>query len=158
MPDIILISAMSSDRVIGTKDGMPWNVPEEYRQYLNFIRGQSVIMGRRTYEIFGNDLTSKRVWVLSRSLKPDNSYLLANSLEQAVQEAKQYEEEIFVAGGASIYQQALSIADKMYISIIKGNYEGIAYFPDFDSSAWEITEQREAEAFTFIKYERLSSD
>ncbi|MEE3258297.1 MAG: dihydrofolate reductase [Candidatus Latescibacterota bacterium] len=64
---MIIIPAMSKDRVIGSGDGMPWSVPEEYQQFLGFVEGQTVTMGRRSYEIFGPDLTSAHNIVVSRS-------------------------------------------------------------------------------------------
>ena len=56
---LIVISAMSRERVIGQGEGMPWDVPAEFDQFLGFIRDQTVIMGRRSWEIFGADLTSR---------------------------------------------------------------------------------------------------
>ena len=53
---MIVISAMSQDRIIGKGDGLPWHVPEEYNQFLDIIRGQTVILGRRSYPIFGKGL------------------------------------------------------------------------------------------------------
>lgn len=73
---MIIISAMSRDRVIGSGEGMPWNVPEEYQQFLSFVEDQTVIMGRRSYEIFGPDLTSAHTVVVSRwrdDLRADGS-------------------------------------------------------------------------------------
>ncbi len=153
-PPRILIAAMSSNHVIGTDDGMPWEVPEEYKQYLDFIRGNTVIMGRKTYEIFGKDLTSDHVMVISRSWTSGHLYQVMDSLHAAIDAATQIGRPIFIAGGASIYEQAMPIADAMYLSEIKGQYEGTAYFPSFDPAAWRLTEIREAERFTFRKWQR----
>ncbi len=153
-PSIIIISAMSDDRVIGIQNGMPWNIPEEYQQYLHFVKGQTVIMGRKTYEIFGNDLDVARVLVISRSYPKSDAYQVFSSLEASLEYAKRFDEQIFVAGGASIYQQALTHADFMYLSYIKGDYTGITYFPEFDVSQWEVVEDADHEQFTFKKYKR----
>ncbi len=154
MTSIIIISAMSKDQVIGTQDGMPWNVSEEYQQYLRFVRGQTVIMGRKTYEIFGEDLDVARILVISRNYPESDQYTVFSSLEDALQYAKSFDETIFVAGGASIYKQALAYADFMYLSEIKGDFEGIAYFPAFDHTRWEITQEIDHEKFTFRIYQR----
>jgi CRP-like cAMP-binding protein len=66
---MIIILAMSRNRVIGSGKGMPWSVPDEYRQFLDFVRGQSVIMGRRSFEIFGSDLGETSNFVISRTTK-----------------------------------------------------------------------------------------
>ncbi|MEL6675861.1 MAG: dihydrofolate reductase [Bacteroidota bacterium] len=154
---INLISAMSSTRVIGTQDGMPWEVPEEYQQYLGFVGGQTVIMGRRSYEIFGPDLTTTHNLVISRSLEAGPGYEVSRSLEEALESARNLGKKIFVAGGASIYAQALPLADQMYLSIIKGEFEGIAFFPEFERGNWEIVEQKDHPRFTFFRYRRKES-
>ncbi|MEM7369899.1 MAG: dihydrofolate reductase [Bacteroidota bacterium] len=154
MERMILISAMSRDRVIGTQDGMPWNVPEEYQQYLAFVQNQTVIMGRKSYEIFGKDLLSSKNLVISRGYPDGPGYQVYSSLEQALESAKTLDRTIFVAGGASIYAQALPLADEMYLSYIKGDYEGIAYFPEFDPQNWMIVEQRDHPQFEFVHYKR----
>jgi len=154
MPSSYLISAMSHDRVIGTADGMPWQVPAEYQQYLRFITGQTVIMGRRSYEIFGEDLTSAHALVISRSLADGPDYEVFDGLEKAIAHGQELGKTIFVAGGASIYAQALPLADEMYLSTIRGDYEGTAYFPEFDRSDWEIIEERAEPDFIFRHYQR----
>jgi dihydrofolate reductase len=62
---------------------------------------------------------------------------------------------VFVAGGGSIYAQALPLADEMYLSTIKGDFEGDAYFPKFDAAEWMITEERDEPEFVFRKYRRI---
>ena len=64
---MIIIGAMSTERVIGNGDGMPWDVPEEYAHFLRIVDGQTIIIGRRSYEIFGDGLTSAHTVVVSRS-------------------------------------------------------------------------------------------
>lgn len=151
---IILIAALARNHVIGTQDGMPWHIPEEYQQYLGFIRDQTVIMGRRTYEIFGADLTSRHALVVSRSLPPGEGYEVCDSLEKALAVAQQLGRDIFVAGGASIYAQALPLADAMYLSYIEGEYEGVVYFPAFDAEEWQVEERRPHAQFEFVRYGR----
>lgn len=154
MPKRIIIAALSRDHIIGTQDGMPWNVPEEYAQYLDFVRGQSVIMGRKTFEIFREDLSSKRAFVVSRQLDAGPGYEVCEGLDQALARAQTFPETIFVAGGASIYAQALDKVDQLYLSYIKGDFDGIAYFPEFDQSLWEIIKQEDHPRFQFVVYQR----
>jgi dihydrofolate reductase len=74
---------MSTDRVIGRGDGMSWNVPEEYAQFLRFIEGQTVIIGRRSYEIFEEGLTSAHTVVVNRSAGKLPRAVVATSVEDA---------------------------------------------------------------------------
>ena len=152
---MIVISAMSKDRVIGSGNGMPWNVPAEYQQYLRFVSGQTVIMGRISYEIFGPDLPEgTTAIVISRSATIDG-VTVVKSLEEALAFAEGIGKTVFVAGGGSIYSQAVPLAAEMYLSTIKGDFEGDAYFPEFDANDWEITEERDEAEFVFRRYRRV---
>ena len=151
---MIIISAMSTDRVIGSGDGMPWSVPEEYQQFLGYVEGQTVIMGRRSYEIFGPDLTSAHNIVISRSGAEQEGVVVCGSIEEATEKATSFGKTVFSAGGATIYAQTLSLAEAMYISHIKGNFSGDAYFPEFDEDEWDVVERRDHEGFEFVHYRR----
>ncbi|MBT5804873.1 MAG: dihydrofolate reductase [Gemmatimonadetes bacterium] len=151
---MIIISAMSKDRVIGSGEGMPWSVPEEYQQFLKLVEGQTVIMGRRSHEIFGPDLTSAHNIVISRSGVDQEGVEICGSVEDAVQRAGSYGKTIFCAGGGSIYAQMLPLVEDMYLSYIKGDFTGDAYFPEFDEADWDVVERRDHEGFEFVHYRR----
>ncbi len=153
---MIIISAMSENRVIGSGNGMPWDVPAEYEQYLRFVTGQTVIMGRRTYEIFGPDLTDSTQIIVVTRRESVTGVQVAASLGDAVSLANESGRSVFVAGGAMIYELALPIATEMYLSTIKGNFDGDTYFPQFSSTAWKIAEERDEDDFIFRKYQRRS--
>ena len=153
---MIIISAMSENRVIGSGNGMPWSVPAEYEQYLRFVTGQAVIMGRRTYEIFGPDLTDSTTKIVVTRRDTLNGVQVAGSLESALHLANDSGKSVFVAGGAMIYRLALPIATEMYLSTIKGSFDGDTYFPDFSLSAWKVVEERDEVDFIFRKYQRRS--
>lgn len=153
---MIIISAMSKDRVIGSGDGMPWSVPEEYQQFLRFVDGQTVIMGRRSYEIFGPDLTSAHNIIISRSELTLEGVEVCSSIEAAVERATSFGKTVFLAGGATIYTQTLPLAKAMYISYIKGDFSGDTYFPEFDPDDWDVAERRDHEGFEFVHYQRKS--
>lgn len=153
---MIIISAMSDNRVIGSGDGMPWDVPAEYAQYLRFVSGNTVIFGRKSYEIFGPDLPEGTTTiVVSRSASLDGVFVV-RSLADAMSAAEELGKTVFVAGGASIYAQAIPLAQEMYLSTIKGSFDGDAYFPEFDASEWNMIERRDEPAFVFRKYQRKS--
>jgi len=85
---VIIISAMSSDRVIGSGNGMPWNVPEEYEQFLRYVDGQAVIMGRRSFEIFGPDLRHTANIVVSRSAVRIEGARVCSTIQEAIASAR----------------------------------------------------------------------
>ncbi len=151
---MIIIGAMSTDHVIGSGDGMPWHVPEEYAQFLRFIEGQTVIIGRRSYDIFGKDLTSAHNVVVSRSARDLPGALVVATIEDALQKAESFGRTVFSAGGASVYAQTLPLADTMYLSYIKGHFTGDAYFPAFSDREWAVERREDHPRFEFVVYRR----
>ncbi len=152
---MIVIGAMSTDRVIGSGDGMPWDVPEEYAQFLRFIEGQTVIIGRRSFEIFGEGLTSAHTVVVSRSAASLPAAIVVPSVDDAIRLAKSLGTTVFSAGGASIYAQTVPLADTMYLSYIKGHFTGDAYFPAFNLEEWAVDRREDHPRFELVVYRRL---
>ncbi len=151
---MIIISAMSRDRLIGKGDGLPWHVPEEYKQFLRFIEGQTVILGRKSYPIFGKSLTSAHNVVVSRSLSELPGAVVVPSIEQAVEVAESFGKTVFSAGGSTIYEQTIPLADAMYLSFMKGDFEGDTYFPEFDESEWVVEKRQDHPKFELVVYRR----
>jgi dihydrofolate reductase len=156
---IIIISAMSDDHFIGNQngDGMPWDIPEEYQQFLDYIKGESLIMGRKSFEIFKVDLPSEHNFVISRSARHYENAISCTSIDDAIAKAREKNKIIYIAGGGQIYQQALAHSDKMYLSFIKGDFQGSVKFPDFDEEEWEMVSSEEKSRFTFVIYKRKDS-
>ena len=151
---MIIIGAMSTDHVIGSGDGMPWEVPEEYAQFLRFIDGHTVIIGRRSYEIFGKGLTSAHTLVVTRSTGNLPGAVVVPSVEEALSVAGAFNNTVFSAGGASIYAQTVPLADTMYLSYIKGHFAGDAYFPAFSDREWAVDRREDHPRFEFVVYRR----
>ncbi|NIM01315.1 MAG: hypothetical protein GTN89_10825 [Acidobacteria bacterium] len=154
---MILIAALGNDRVIGSGDGMPWDVPEEYEHFLSLIEGQSVLMGRRSWEIFGGDLTSAHNIVISRSVRRLMGAKVAHSLGEAMELGRSYGKTLFCAGGAGVYAQALPHADAMYLSFIKGEFSGDAYFPQYDDADWIIDMRVDHPRFEYVVFRRQAA-
>jgi len=153
---IIIISAMTRDRVIGNAagDGMPWHVPEEYQKFLDFVGDQTVIMGRKSFEIFQGDMSSSTKFVVSRSDRQYPNAIVCRSIEDAIEKAKATGNDIYIAGGGMIYELGILFANKMYLSTIKGDFTGNTYFPSFDETKWILTDHEDHERFEFNVYER----
>jgi dihydrofolate reductase len=151
---VIIIAAMGKNRVIGSGAGMPWDVPEEFRQFLNLVDGHPVIMGRRSWEIFGPQLSGVHPIVVSRRIAAMKGAIVRPSVQAAVAEARRWGGKFFSAGGAQIYAQTIPLAEAMYLSTIKGEFSGDTYFPAFDESEWKVTRHEDHPAFEFRVYER----
>ena len=153
---MIIVGAMTRDRVIGSGDGMPWDVPDEYAHFLRLVAGQTIILGRRSYEIFGEGLTSAHTVVVSRSpglaLRPNA--VAAATIEEAVRTARSFGRTVFSSGGASVYAQTIPLARAMYLSYIKGDFTGDAHFPSFDEREWLVERRDDHPRWEFVVYRR----
>jgi dihydrofolate reductase len=151
---MIIIGAMTRSHVIGSGDGMPWDVPEEYEHFLKLVAGQTIVIGRRSYEIFGKSLTSAHNVVVSRSAASLPGALVVPTIDDALREAAAFGRTVFSAGGASIYAQTIARAEAMYLSYIEGDFSGDAYFPDFDEREWTVERREKHPRWEFVVYRR----
>lgn len=139
-----LIWAMADNRVIGIDNRLPWKLPADMRWFRRHTLGKPVVMGRLTFESFGGrPLPDRRNLVVSR----DPAYRAAGaevfpSLTAALAAAGETTE-VMVIGGASLYAQALPLADRLYVTQVHATPEGDAHFPAFDLDAWETVAQEE---------------
>ena len=150
---VIIISAIGSNHIIGNGDGLPWHIPSEYNQFLGYVKDQTVIMGRRSYEIFKKDMLPERMVVVSRTLKTDRASVFG-SLEEALEYSLSFPEDVFICGGQSIYKESIQYADYMYLSFIKGEHQGNVYFPSFDEGEWSLELKEEHDEFVFVIYRK----
>ena len=134
-----LIAAVARNRAIGREQGLLWHLPEDMRHFRETTSGNTVIMGRRTWESLPaafRPLPNRRNIVLSR----DPAYhapgaTLAASFEQALRLAGDARD-VFVIGGAELYQQALALADRLYLTEVASAPSGDAFFPEIVASEW----------------------
>lgn len=138
---ISFIVAVAENGVIGKGGGLPWYLPSEMALFKEKTIGHPIIMGRRTYESIGRALPGRTNIVISRSLSyKAPGCVVTDSIEKALQEAKNAKgaQEIFVIGGAAIYELAMPYADRIYLTRVKARIKGDKYFR-FDESKWRQT-------------------
>jgi dihydrofolate reductase len=150
---VIIIAAIGSEQIIGNGDGLPWHIPAEYDQFLGHIKGQTVIMGRRSYEIFKRDMLPRRMVVVSGTLETDRAAVFG-SLQEALSYAKSFPENVFICGGQAIYEESIPYADYMYLSFIKGQHQGNVFFPEFDEDEWTVEEREDHGEYVFVRYRK----
>ena len=158
---VSIIVAIAENGIIGDKNALLWNIKEDMRRFRTTTTGHPVIMGRKTFESIGRPLPKRTNVVITRGDNTFEGCEVAHSLEEAVAMFPK-EEEVFIIGGAQIYAQALSIADRLYLTIVHHDYEGDTAFPKFDMAEWREISREEFErgeeydgAFTFIDLERI---
>ncbi|GAA1790183.1 MAG: dihydrofolate reductase [Actinobacteria bacterium] len=152
MTRITLIAAVAENGVIGNQGEIPWRVPGEMAHFKATTLGHTLIMGRKTFESIGRVLPGRRTIVLTRD--PEWHHLevaTARTLHDALQLAGAVDE-VFIAGGAEIYAQALPLADRMILSEIPGSPAGDAYFPTWPAERWRETERVYHTGFTEVRF------
>ena len=136
MPKLSIIVAMSSNRVIGVNNYLPWHLSEDLKHFKTLTTGHTIIMGRKTYESIGKPLPNRRNIVISRNLNAFYGGVeVVHSLEDAFSTSSN-DEEVFIIGGSNIYEQSLHLVEHLYITEIKKAFEGDAFFPEIDKSLW----------------------
>jgi len=158
-PKISIIAAIGENRELGKDNKLLWHIQVDMDRFKQITFGHPVIMGRTTYESIGKPLPGRTNIVITR----DQSYqvagcLVCHSLEEAIEKAKELDNrEIFLIGGGQIYGQGIKYADKLYLTIVKGNFEADTYFPDY-SEFKKIIFQKESHdkhyGYTFLELER----
>ncbi|WP_372866540.1 dihydrofolate reductase [Pseudomonas sp.] len=141
---LCLIAALAQNRVIGRDNQLPWHLPADLKHFKALTLGKPIIMGRKTWDSLGRPLPGRLNLVVSRqpSLQFEGAEVFA-SLEAAIVRAEQWAreqgvDELMLIGGAQLYQQALPLAARLYLTRVDISPEGDAWFPEFDA-AWQRT-------------------
>ena len=157
MPEIVIIAAVAKNRVIGKDNTLIWNIPEDMAHFKALTSGQTVIMGRKTWESLPprfRPLPGRRNIVISRQADfAAPGAELAASLEAALQLAAPAET-AFIIGGEQIYRQAMAVADRLEITEVDLEPEGDAWFPAIDPNRWRVDQKAEYPGFAFNTYRR----
>jgi dihydrofolate reductase len=159
--NINLIVAIDKKNGIGKDNLLPWHLPADLKHFKTITTGHPVIMGRKTFDSIGKALPNRRNIVISRQ----SELLIAgaevcNSLKNAI-ELCANEEDVFIIGGAQIFEQAISIADILYLTIIHEDFNADVFFPEIKLNEWIEEENKLHEpdeknlySYSFIKYKK----
>ncbi|MFM7099915.1 MAG: dihydrofolate reductase [Verrucomicrobiota bacterium] len=132
MPDWKAIVAMAENRVIGNGNRLPWRLPEDFRWFQEATWGGLLVMGRRTYESIGRPLPGRETWVVSRSGFAAPGVRVFPDLESLDRAAAGETRTVWVCGGADVYRQLLPRCRELYLTRVRGEFPGEAFFPDFE--------------------------
>ena len=165
---ISMIAAMGKNRVIGLNNQMPWHLPADLQWFKKTTLGCPIIMGRKTYDSIGRPLPGRLNIILSRNknLLIDGCSVV-DSLEDALILAKKEnneQNEIFITGGAHLYNHFITDADRLYLTLIDEVFEGDTYFPDYTQYNWEEVnrienqpDEKNPHAYSFVTLDRINS-
>jgi dihydrofolate reductase len=159
----IIIAALSQNHVIGFQNSLPWNLPDDWKRFKTRTENKPFIMGRLSFESPHALISTHKNIVLSRNIRyalPDNC-TWADSLADAFQQLAD-EPEVYILGGGMIFQEALALCNRMYLTHVHANFEGDTFFPEFDPQQWKITSREDHPAdthhaydFSFVDYEKV---
>lgn len=164
---IVLIAAFAQNRVVGIENRLPWHLPEDLKYFKRTTSGKAIIMGRKTYDSIGRPLPNRTNIVITRNSDfTAPGIKVVDSLEAAIAMAKEVNlingvEEVMIIGGASIYESALPIADRLYLTHVHAKVEGDAYFPEVNFQKWTEVNREDYKAsdknpydYSFVVYEK----
>ena len=163
---ITIIAAIAKNNALGKNNDLIWHLPGDLKRFKKITTGHHILMGRNTFESIGRPLPNRTTIIITRN----ESYfkdgcLIANSLEQALEMSKD-EENVFVIGGAQVYQYAMehNLVDTLDITLVHHEFEADVFFPEIDLSIWEQTEKEDFSAdeknkfdYSFVRYKKRTN-
>ena len=160
------IVAVAQNGVIGKDNDLPWRLPDDLKYFKKVTQGHHIIMGRKNYQSIGFPLPKRTNIILSRN----PFFIVSNCLvAQTVGEALSIaydngEEEVFIIGGAAIYEATMDMWDRLYYTEVQAEPEGDVFFPKLDWENWSLSESkfhdkddRHEYPFTFKTFDRTSA-
>jgi len=151
---LIIIAAVSLNRVIGKDGKVPWDIPEDLERFMRLTTGHTVLMGRRSFESLGRPLPRRRNVVLSS--KPIAGIETHQSLDAAFRALKD-QEKVFVVGGGDVFQQLIDKADLLQLTIVEREVVGDTFFPPYEDlvkAEMELVFEEQHQGFRYLDYSR----
>ena len=156
---VSIIVAISEDLGIGRNNDLLWHIPEDLKRFKNLTYGNTVVMGRRTWESLPRKPLPGRKNIVITDI-PDERFEgaeTAYSIDDALAKCEK-DKEIFIMGGGSIYRQFMPLADRLYITHVHKKAPADIYFPEIDRLTWKVIEEEEFKSgevpYTYVIYER----
>ena len=162
-----IIAACDQNGLIGINGRMPWYIPEDLQRFKRLTTGNAILMGRKTWESLPiKPLPDRTNYVISSSTmdNPTNAFWHRRSLQSVLQAIAQYRPDsgVFIIGGQRLYEEALPLADTVYLTKIKTTYnpkdnDEVAYFPlaDMNFVDWELESCESAIDYMFGEWRRV---
>jgi len=152
--------AIAENNAIGKNNELLWSLPKDMKHFKEITSGHTIIMGRKTFDSMGKPLPNRRNIVITR--KKDLNIPgaeVVNSLDQALTLCNN-EQEVYVIGGAEIYNEALPKTDRIYLTRVHKSFEADAFFPELNPEEWvetareeHLPDEKNQIAFTFLTLE-----
>lgn len=141
---------MSLNRVIGAGNKIPWHLPEDFKWFKQLTTGNVIVMGRKTFDSIGKPLPNRETIVLSRSQFSYPGVRTIRALSEIDLAAES--REVFICGGGQIYSLALPLCSDLYLTLVKREVDGDAFFPAFEDRFELAEEIRDTPDFKILRY------
>ncbi|AMG20419.1 dihydrofolate reductase [Staphylococcus saprophyticus] len=130
-----ILVAHDQQRVIGVNNQLPWHLPSDLKHVKSLTTGNTLVMGRATFESIGKPLPNRRNVVLTRnkSFKPEGVDVI-----HSFEEIYDLPGHVFIFGGQSLFEEMIDKVDDMYITVIEDKYNGDTFFPPYTFKDWEV--------------------
>lgn len=157
---ISMIVAMDRNRVIGNDNRIPWHLPADLAYFKKITMGHPVIMGRKTFESIGKPLPGRENVILTQNKDyQSEGCIILHSIAEVLDFCGG--KDVFIIGGAQIYQTLFHYSERLYITFIEANFTGDSVFPEIDPRKWDLISKTPGERneknpyeFYFLIYER----
>ena len=136
-----LIVAIAKNNVIGKDNKLIWHISEDLKRFKSITSGNTMLMGRKTFESLPGILPNRKHVIITRDDKyavDSDQVDIISDLDSFIKNHENSEEEIFVIGGAEIYKQLLPHCKKLYLTKVYESFEGDTHFPEIDFSKYDI--------------------
>lgn len=137
---VSLIVAHARQNVIGYKGDMPWSLPVDLKRLKSLTTGNTIVMGRRTFETLGRPLPNRKNVVLTTN---KNFKAAGVTVIHSIDEIKTLEGKVFIFGGSTIYEQTMHLVDEMFVTIIDAAFGGDTFFPAYDIKEWTVVSEED---------------
>ncbi|AQS95038.1 MULTISPECIES: dihydrofolate reductase [Polaribacter] len=162
---ITVIAAIAQNYALGKDNDLIWHLPADLKRFKKVTTGHYILMGRNTFESIGKPLPNRTTIIITRNKNYfKDGCLIANSLEEAIEMAKE-EEKIFIIGGAQIYKETIAknLADRLDITLVHKSFEADVFFPEIDPKIWKEDSREDFTAdeknkldYSFVSYTKVN--
>lgn len=152
---VVMVAAVADNGVIGRDGDIPWSLREDLRHFRRVTTGNTVVMGRATFESIGHPLPYRTNVVLTR--RPGwtaEGVFVAHSVKEALALAEDFDGDVMVVGGGHVYADAMPFADAQVLTEVHQSPEGDTFYPEFDEAEWVETRRERHEGYDFVWWER----
>jgi dihydrofolate reductase len=148
------IVAASENNVIGSKNNLPWNLPNDFKYFKNKTWGMPVIMGRKSYESLKKTLPGRiNIVVTNKTNWQPEDVFVVNSIDSAIEKAGEADaKEIFIIGGGEIFKQTIDIVSRIYLTRVHTTIEGDTWYPEIRKDDWKLVDEQSFPADEKHKY------